>query len=93
MMMIQRAAGIAMLSLMLNACGDANEPIAPGENARVEVKSDPSDAEVWLDGTNTGQRTPIQLRNFTSADHIIEVRLDRGGLTYGYRAPYAMPVT
>lgn len=76
-----------VIALIMGAtgCREANQPIAPGENARIEVKSDPQGADIYLDGTATGKVTPDLLRNLSGSLHEVLVRLERDGVVYGYR--------
>src|SRR5215216_1149401 len=81
-----RVASAAMMILAITSCREADRPVGPGENARVEVKSDPPGAAIYLDGANTGKVTPDLLRNFAgSSRHEILVRMDRDNVAYGYR--------
>lgn len=78
-------AGIVAIALALAACRESDEVASPGENARVEVSSDPDGATIFLDGVNTGRTTPSLLRDLIGL-HEILVRLDRDNVVYGYRA-------
>lgn len=74
----------ALIGLSAVSCRQADAPAGPGGNARVEVTSDPSGAQIFLDGTNTGKVTPDLLRDLIGL-HEVLVRMDRDGVTYGYR--------
>lgn len=68
----------------LAGCREADQPIAPSGNARVEVTSDPSGGTIFLDGASTGKVTPDLLRDLIG-QHEILVRLDRDNIAYGFR--------
>lgn len=73
-----------LIGLVAFGCREADQPVGPGSNSRVEVVSDPAGASIILDGTSTGKVTPDLLRDLSGL-HEILVRLDRDGVTYGYR--------
>lgn len=76
--------GAGILAVALAACREADKPLAPSGNARVEVTSDPAGGTIFLDGTNTGKVTPDLLRDLIG-QHEILVRLDRDNIAYGFR--------
>lgn len=78
-------AGIVAIAVTLTACRESDEVASPGENARIEVSSDPEGASIFLDGSPTGKVTPSLLRDLIGR-HEVLVRQDRDGVTYGYRA-------
>jgi hypothetical protein len=76
---------ICALALAMAAAGCSDdEVVSPGERGSVEVTSDPQGAVVELDGANSGKTTPATFWDL-SGRHNIVVRLDRGGIAYGYR--------
>lgn len=72
------------LAALVTGCREADQPVGPGANSRVEVSSDPAGGSIILDGSPTGKVTPDLLRDLSGL-HEILVRLDRDGVTYGYR--------
>lgn len=46
-----------------------------GPSGSIKVKTNPSGAEIFLDGKDTGKMTPYTLRNVSAGNHIIEVTL------------------
>ncbi len=76
----------ALLGLTPIACREADQPVGLADAGRFEVSSDPLGAAIWLDGVYTGKATPNFLRGVsTQGEHEILVRMDRDGITYGYR--------
>ena len=76
----------ALLGLAPIACREADQPVGLADAGRFEVSSDPLGAAIWLDGVYTGKATPNFLRGVsTEGEHEILVRMDRDGVTYGYR--------
>lgn len=69
----------------LAGCREADRPLGPDEGGAVVVHSDPPGAEILLDGTATGQRTPDTLYEVRVGLRDIVARLDSAGLTYAYR--------
>ena len=51
----------------------------------LDINSTPSGANVYLDGENTGQVTPIVLTNIDAGDHLIELRLFKSTPSLGSR--------
>lgn len=47
---------------------------APTQAGDLNIDSNPSGAEIWLDGVNTGQVTPSTLSNVNEGPHLIELR-------------------
>lgn len=84
--MRSRATTVLFALLLLGACRESDQVLTPGENARVEVTSDPEGGQIWLDGRNTGKVTPDLLRDIIG-QHEILVRLERDGILYGFRHP------
>jgi hypothetical protein len=78
-------APLFVAALALAACRESDQVVEPGENARIEVTSDPSGASIFLDGRNTGKLTPDLLRDLIG-QHEVLVRIDRDNVIYGYRA-------
>jgi hypothetical protein len=77
--------GVVLALVMLAAaCSDDDETIAPGENTRVEISSDPANADIYVDDTNSGKKTPSTFFDLVG-EHDIIVRLDRDNIGYGYR--------
>lgn len=74
----------ALVALTAAACQDDETVLSPGENARVEVSSDPSGASVEVDGTSIGRTTPTTIFDLVGR-HEIVVKLDADNITYGYR--------
>lgn len=76
----------AVMALLVLAagCQDDGETLAPGENTRVEILSDPSNADIYVDETNSGKKTPATFFDLIG-EHNIVVSVDRGGISYGYR--------
>lgn len=68
--------------------------VEPGENARIEVLSDPAGAAIFLDGKSTGKVTPDLLRDLIG-QHEVLVRVETGvpatgsstatNIVYGFR--------
>ena len=78
--------GLAILALA--GCRGADKPTGVSANSRVEVSSDPSGAQIILDSNPTGKVTPDVLYDL-SGTHEILVRMDKDGVTYGYRTQAA----
>ncbi|HEY0672262.1 MAG TPA: PEGA domain-containing protein [Longimicrobiales bacterium] len=74
----------ALIVLPVAGCGDDDESFGPGENTRLEITSDPSGANIELDGLTTGRTTPTTIFDI-GGRHDVVVRLDRDGISYGYR--------
>ena len=74
----------ALLCASLTACNESDAPLEPGENARVEVSSDPEGGVIFLDEKNTGKTTPDLLRDLIGRHNIL-VRLDRDNVPYGFQ--------
>jgi hypothetical protein len=73
-----------LLGVGLAACRESDDPFQPGENARVEVSSDPQGALIYLDDQNTGKVTPDLLVDLIGRHNIL-VRLDRDNVPYGFQ--------
>jgi hypothetical protein len=70
----------------LASCSPSDKVSGPKTNARIEVSSDPADADIILDATNTGKKTPSTLFDVaTNKKHEILVKLVKDNITYGYR--------
>ena len=76
----------ALLALLVlaAACQDDGETLAPGENTRVEIISDPANADIYIDDANSGKKTPSTFFDLIG-EHRIIVSMDRDGISYGYR--------
>jgi hypothetical protein len=74
-----------LAALAFAACRESDQVVEPGDNARLEVTSDPADADIFLDGNTTGKKTPDLLRDLIG-QHEVLVRKDFSGFVYGYRA-------
>ena len=72
------------VAMMATACQDDDEAVAPGENTRVEILSDPANADIYVDEANSGKKTPSTFFDL-AGQHDIIVRYDRDGIGYGYR--------
>jgi len=59
----------ALVALATSGCG----LLVHGTRSEVPVRSDPSGAEVWVDGRLVGE-TPLRLRLKSSRDHTVELR-------------------
>lgn len=46
----------------------------PAQAADLTINSNPSGAEIWLDGVNTGKVTPATLAEIAEGSHLIELR-------------------
>ncbi len=75
---------MALLALAGTACADDDETIAPGENTRVEISSDPAGADILLDDAPTNKKTPSTFFD-VAGEHEIIVRTEKDGIAYGYR--------
>ena len=73
-----------LLCAGLASCSESDPPLEPGENARVEVSSDPEGGVIFLDDKNTGKTTPDLLRDLIGRHNIL-VRLDRDNVPYGFQ--------
>jgi hypothetical protein len=78
-------APLFMAALALGACRESDQVVEPGDNARVEVTSDPAGAAIFLDNKSTGKVTPDLLRDLIGL-HEVLVRSEIGGFVYGFRA-------
>ena len=64
-----------VLTIVTLMCGcNGGVPPVTEVNGTIDVNSTPSGANVYLDGEDTGQVTPIVLTNIAAGDHIIELR-------------------
>jgi hypothetical protein len=80
-------AGLVAALLLSAGCGEPGGPQVGG-GQRVAVSSDPPGARILLDGRNTGRRTPDTIGGLR-ASHDVAVRLDSGGVAYGFLARVA----
>src|SRR5688500_10132922 len=71
-MMMATRASVALLVVLWSLT------LAAAGNGSLKVTSFPSGAEVWVDGANTGNGTPISVR-LPEGDHLITVRLPGTG--------------
>ena len=84
----QQLWAVVACGITLASCREADKPVGPTGNARIEINSDPVGAQIILDGVNTGKVTPDLLRDLSTAtSHEILVRLDdaKDNVTYGFR--------
>jgi hypothetical protein len=82
-----RTIGILLAAAALcGSCRDADAPTGPRTGgARLFITSEPDGASIFVDGTDTRQRTPDTVAGF-SGQHDIRVWLDSAGVTYEYNA-------
>jgi hypothetical protein len=64
---------VSTIVTLICGCNGGVPPVTE-VNGTIDVNSTPSGANVYLDGENTGQVTPIVLTNIVAGDHIIELR-------------------
>jgi hypothetical protein len=65
---------ILTLGLYFTACKtNSNNPVTSAPVGSISVKSDPTGAQIWLDGTNTGKITPDSLINIKVGNHTINL--------------------
>lgn len=74
------------LAVLFSGCREADQPVGPGVNSRVEVSSDPSGASIFLDGKDTGKKTTETLRDLGGLHEIVARLIDRDSIAYGYLA-------
>jgi hypothetical protein len=83
---IQACALAALMTLAAGGCADDDETLAPGENTRLEIGSDPQGANIFLNGVATGKVTPSTIFDI-AGDQDIVVRYESAEkIVYGYRA-------
>jgi hypothetical protein len=80
-----KACALAALILTAAGCQDDEDTFTPGENTRLEIGSDPAGANILLNRSATGKVTPATIFDI-AGEQDIEVRLERDGIAYGYRA-------
>jgi hypothetical protein len=62
-----------ILLVLISGC-NGGVPLIEELYGTLDINSTPSGANVYLDGEDTGQVTPIVLTNIDTGDHIIELR-------------------
>lgn len=74
------------------ACGNTDGGQGPADGTeRVFVTSDPMGARIRVDDRDTGLRTPDTVADLTPGTHVIGVRLDTGGISYGVNRSVQVP--
>src|SRR5688572_5477961 len=76
---------VVVVALALVSCRESDQVVEPGENARIEVTSDPEGGTIFLDNKATGKVTPDLLRDLIGL-HEVLVRIERDNIVYGFRA-------
>ncbi|MDR3609659.1 MAG: PEGA domain-containing protein [Ignavibacteriaceae bacterium] len=67
---------ILILGLCIASCkSNSNNPVTTNPVGTISVHSDPSGAQIWLDGVNTGKTTPDSLINIKTGSHTISLVL------------------
>jgi len=82
-MQMKKLSVLMALLMLAGACAD-DETLSPGENTRVEISSDPANADIFVNETNSGKKTPATFFDLIG-ENDITVRLDRDNIAYGYR--------
>jgi hypothetical protein len=85
MLTIKKLMLAGLVAFAAAGCQDDESTVAPGENTRLEIGSDPSGATIELNGAPTGKVTPSTIFDIAGSQDIV-VRLERDGVIYGYRA-------
>ena len=81
---MKKLSALLALVALAAACQGDDEMLTPGENTRVEISSDPANADIYVDDANSGKKTPSTFFDLVG-EHAITVRMDRDNIAYGYR--------
>lgn len=68
---------VILLSLFISACEDEDNPV-DGGGARGSIyiqTTNATDAQIWVDNTNTGKTTPDSVTNLTVGNHTVTLKL------------------
>ena len=61
--------------LLITSCDSNNDTVAPAQPGSIYITSNPSGAEIWLDGVNTSQITPDTIKNVNEGIHNVTLKL------------------
>jgi len=66
---------ILFTSLLITSCNSNNDTAGPTLPGSIYITSNPSGAEIWLDGVNTFQTTPDTVKNVDEGAHNVTLKL------------------
>jgi len=66
---------ILFTGLLITSCNSNNDTAGPTLPGSIYITSNPSDAEIWLDGVNTFQTTPDTVKNVDEGAHNVTLKL------------------
>ena len=66
---------IPFTALMITSCDSSNDPITPTPQGNIYLTSNPTGAQIWLDGTNTFKTTADTIKNIDEGVHTFTLKL------------------
>lgn len=66
---------ISFATLLITSCDTGNNPVIPTPQGSIYVSSNPANAQIWLDGTNTLKTTADTIKNVNEGVHSVTLKL------------------
>lgn len=66
---------IPITVLLITSCDTGNNPVTPTAQGSIYVSSNPANAQIWLDGTNTLKTTADTIKNVNEGVHSVTLKL------------------